>query len=102
MTTYKIPVTPDPQKFSITLGGLDYQVLLTYKNTLEGGWVIDFSDGAGVPLVSGVPLVTGVDILSPHKHLGFKGAMSIQPLADNQPPTFDNLGLETFLIWTTT
>jgi len=102
MPRYKIPLTSDPQQFSITLGGIDYLVLLTYKNVNEGGWVIDISDKIGNVLVSGIPLVTGTDILSPHGHLGFKGGLSIETSDPSSPvPTFENLGIDTLLIWTT-
>ena len=104
MPSYKIPLLPTPQRFTITLGGLDYQILLTYKNVTEGGWVIDVADNAGVPMLAGIPLVTGTDVLGQHKHLGFGGALSIQPKDTNVAavPTFTDLGIDTQLIWTTT
>lgn len=103
MPRYEIPLTPDPQRFPITLGGIDYQILVTYKNVLEGGWVIDIADKQGVNLVAGIPLVTGVDILGQHKHLGFKGSLTLESSDNSNPvPTFENLGIFVFLIWTTT
>ena len=102
MAVYEIPLTPNPQRFRISLGGVVYQMLLTYKNVVGGGWVIDIADSAGNPMVAGIPLVTGVDLLSPHRHLGFTGGLTVLPKADKLPPTFENLGVETFLLWTTT
>ena len=103
MSRYRIPLTPDPQQFSITLGGVDYRILVTYKNVTEGGWVVDIADKNGINLVAGIPLVTGIDILGQHKHLGFKGNLTVESSDTSNPvPTFKNLGIATFLIWTTT
>lgn len=103
MPSYYIPLTPEPQRFLITLGGIDYQILLTYKNVTEGGWVIDIADKTGVNLVAGLPLITGADILGQHQHHGFKGSLTIESSDGlDHIPTFDNLGIDTLLIWTTT
>jgi hypothetical protein len=41
MAVYKIPLTPNPQRFTINLGGTEYGVILRYRNFLERVTVID-------------------------------------------------------------
>lgn len=99
--TYEIPVTPNPQTFSITLSGIDYNVQILWNDAAQC-WVIDFADANNIPIVSGIPLVTGVDLLGPYTDLKFKGKLFVQ--TDNnlaEPPTFDNLGITGHLYWVT-
>lgn len=99
---YEIPLSPKPQRFTISLGAVAYQFTVKYQNTTEGGWALDIADNTGSPLVMGIPLVTGVDLLGQYAHLGFAGRLWVQTA--NNPdavPTFDNLGTESFLFWVT-
>ena len=64
---YVIPLTPEPQRFSIVLA----------------------ADAEGVPLVSGIPLVAGCDLLEPYAYLGLGGALL---LSGDEPPSPDTLG----------
>lgn len=99
---YKIPLSPNPQRFVITLGGIDYQLKLVYRNVSEGGWVLDIADARGTPIVNGVPLTTGADLLHQYKHLGFGGRLWVQGAIDpDAVPTFDGLGVDSFLFWVT-
>lgn len=102
MSIYEIPLTPDPQVFTITLSGTVYQLTVQYRNIDQGGWVLDIADNAGNPIVQGIPLVTGADLLSQYKHLGFAGGLYVQT-TDNPDavPTFDNLGTGAHLYWVT-
>lgn len=94
MRYFEIPLTPaKPQKFGITLAGIEYRMTLKYRNTAQGGWVLDIADSNKTPIVDGIPLVTGADLLAQYKHLGFKGRLYVQTRDDpNAVPTFDNLG----------
>lgn len=91
-TAYEIPLSPQPQRFSISLGGQDYQ--LTWRWNVAGGcWNLTVADSLGNALVSNIPVVTGLDLLAPHRHLGIPGAIVVQ--TDNDPdvvPTLVNLG----------
>jgi hypothetical protein len=100
---FKIPLqVGTPQKFTITLGQVDYQLTLQYRNVAEGGWILDISDTVGNPIVQGIPLVTGVDLLAQYRHLGFTGRLWVQTLSDpDAVPTFDNLGNDGLLYWVT-
>ncbi len=99
---FQIPLTPNPQRFTVTLSGITYVIVLKYQNTEEGGWVLDIFDAASVPIVCGVPLVTGVNLLEQYPHLGFGGRMWVQTLSNpDAAPTFDNLGTESILFWVT-
>lgn len=99
MAAYEIPLSPNPQVFSITLGAKDYRLRLTYQNVAEGGWVVDIADPTtGADLVTGIPLVTGADIISPYPDAGIAGALYVATDGDpDAVPTFDNLGVASHL-----
>jgi len=93
MAVYEIPLSPTPQRFSITLAGVEYQLVVRWVDALEGGWAIDIGDSNGAPIVSGAPLVTGVDLLAQYKYLNFGGQLIVQTdHSVDAVPTFDNLG----------
>jgi len=99
---FTIPLTADPQSFKITLSGVDYRMTLTYKNTDQGGWVLDIADASAAPIVSGIPLVTGADLLAQYGHFGFGGQLWVQTTQNpDAVPTFDNLGTDAILYWVT-
>lgn len=102
MSIYEIPLTPDPQSFTITLGGIEYRLTVQYRNTDQGGWVLDIADNAGNPIIQGTPMVTGCNLLAQYRHLGFTGGLYVQT-TDNPDavPTFDNLGTDAHLYWVT-
>lgn len=102
MATFKIPLSPKPQRFTITLGGVDYRMTVSYKNVPEGGWVLDVATLEDAPIVSGIPLVTGANLLEQYAHLGIAGRLFVQTATDpDAVPTFANLGTESFLFWVT-
>ena len=102
MAIYEIPLTADPQHFSIVLGGISYRITLLWRDPAPG-WVIDIADSAGAPLVQGVPLVTGANLLEQYGHLGFKGGLHVQTDNDaDAAPTLDNLGTTSHLYFATT
>lgn len=81
-----------PQTMTLTLGGLQYFLRLTW---CEPGlfWVVDIADQNEVPIARGLPLVTGHDLLAQYRHLGIPGSLTVQ--TDHNPdavPTFHNLG----------
>jgi len=99
---FEIPLSPSPQRFNITLSGIEYQLTLAYRNSNQGGWVLDIADKQGVVIVAGIPLVTGADLLAQYRHLGFAGRLWCQgTIVSEDVPTFDNLGTESLLIWVT-
>jgi hypothetical protein len=93
MTPYEIPLSPEPQAFSIVLADKTYRLRLLWCKESQC-WSLDIRDIQGVELLLGVPLVTGVNLLAQHPHLGIGGALLVQ--TDHDPdvvPTFDNLGV---------
>jgi len=92
-TTYEIPLSPSPQRFSIQLSGVTYFLTLTYRDAIMGGWIIDIADVDEVPIASGIPLTTSRDLLEPFGYLGIGGELWVATDADQYAtPTFDNLG----------
>lgn len=99
---FTIPLAPTPQRFGITLGGVDYRLTTQYRNAPEAGWTLDIADNSDQPIVQGIPLVTGANLLEQYPHLGFGGRLFVQTLDDpDLPPTFNNLGTESFVFWVT-
>lgn len=101
-TYFEIPLTPEPQTFSIVLGGNTYRVSLIWRENEQAGWVMDLADINNVPLVCGIPLVTGQNLLMQYSYLGFGGAMAV--ISDGDPfvvPTRDTLGVSSRLYFIT-
>lgn len=94
MNVLRLPLSPQPQLFSITLGQQTYNVVLKW-NPVANCWVLDFSDENSDPIVQGIPLVTGADLLEQFGYLNFGGKLIAQ--TDNnvsQPPNFNDLGTD--------
>lgn len=94
----EIPLSAQPQKFDITLNGIEYG--LTFKYHPYTGWVMDIADETGSPILQGAPLVTGADLLDQFEYLGIGGNGGMQVQSDFNPndvPTFDNLGTTSHL-----
>ncbi|WP_431207513.1 phage baseplate plug family protein [Burkholderia cepacia] len=103
MTTfYEIPLTPDPQTFTVTLSGVIYRLTVQYRAAGGTGWILDVADANGNPMVNGIPLVTGTDLLGQYAYLGFGGRLWVQGAASpDDVPTFDDLGVGSHLFWVT-
>ncbi|HDR9029889.1 TPA: hypothetical protein QDB14_004111 [Burkholderia vietnamiensis] len=99
---YEIPLTPDPQTFTITLSGVDYRLTVQYRKAAGAGWILDIADSNDNPLVNGIPLVTGVDLLDQYAHLGLGGRLWVQGAENaDDVPTFDDLGVGSHVFWVT-
>ena len=99
MTTYAVPLSPSPKKFSIFLSGTEFNLTFTWCGPANC-WIMDIADVNDVPLLEGVPLVTGADLLAQFGYVGVYGQMIAQ--TDNDPgavPTFDNLGITSQLYY---
>ncbi len=91
-----------PQTFSITLGGVSYNLTLQYRSDPEGGWILDIADQSDNPILQGIPLVTGTNLLAQYAYLGLNGALYCQTSTDpDAVPTFDNLGSDGLIYWVT-
>lgn len=102
MATYEIPLSPEHQRFAITLAGVEYQLRVTYRDAVEAGWILDINDSSGSPLVCGIPLITGADLLGQLQYLGIGGQLWVATDGDpDAVPTFDNLGTLSHLYFIT-
>lgn len=94
----EIPLTPDNQKFLVTIGGLVCTMSLIWRDV--AGWTLDVMDSGGNALMTGLPVLTGVDLISQHPDLGIKGRLVV--VTDNDAPgetTKNNLGVKSHLIF---
>jgi hypothetical protein len=95
---FEIPLTPTPQKFGITLGGVDYILTVTWEAVPDGGWVLSIADSSNRPIINGIKMVTGANLLAGYEYLGLTGTLAVQTDHDTDAlPTFDNLGLTSHL-----
>ena len=100
MNIHRIPVTPTPQIFNITLAGREYRITVRWNTAPEGGWWLDIaSPDKGEPIVLGIPIVTGVDLLEPYEHLGIGGGIICWSGSSDAEPTYENLGVENSLLF---
>lgn len=101
-TTYEIPLSAEPQSFTISLAGIEYKLRVVYADVAEGGWVVDIADVSGNPIVAGIPLVTGHDLLEQYAYLGLGGQLVVATDGDpDAVPTFANLGTTSHLYFIT-
>lgn len=95
MKTIEIPLTPEPQTFSITFGTKTYRLRFAYTKWPEAGWLLDISDDQGNALVCGIPLVTGLNLLAPYAYLDIPALLYVVNKKDPfMPPEFNNLGTD--------
>jgi hypothetical protein len=92
MTPYEIPLSPQPQTFTIALVGVLYRMSTRWCGAMDA-WVLDIYGQDELPLVLGIPLVTGTDLLGQYKHLGIGGSIVVQTLGNvEKVPGFADLG----------
>jgi len=90
---FEIPLSPSPQRMSISLDGTTYQLVFTWCSP-SASWTLDILAADNTPLILGIPLVTGADLLAQYEYIGIRGKLIVQTDHDTQAtPTFDNLGL---------
>ncbi|ORJ20051.1 hypothetical protein BS639_17210 [Rouxiella silvae] len=98
MTANEIPLSPDNQKFSITLNSVSYRMNIIWRDT--PGWVMDLQDSSGVNLIAGIPLVTGADLLGQYGYLGLGFSLLVMCDDDTQEyPTKTDLGTGSHLYY---
>lgn len=95
MATSEIPLTPDNQKFSVTLAGVSYQMSVIWRAAF---WCLDLLDNSGTTLIAGIPLITDADLLEQYNYLGLGFSLYVvcdDPAAEN--PTETDLGIDSHL-----
>lgn len=101
MSTFEIPLISLPQKFSVSLAGVSYNMTLRW---CEPGqfWGLDIMDQGDTPILTGVPLITGGDLLDGYDYLNFGGQLIVTTDYDKgAPPTSSNLGTQSHLYFVT-
>lgn len=98
-TLFEIPLTPGlHQRFSVSLAGELYIMVLRYREVGGAGWVLDMLNPDGTYLFAGKPLTTGRDLLEQFAYLSIGGALVVQSDADpTAVPTFENIGATSHL-----
>jgi hypothetical protein len=103
---FTIPLQPArSQTFRVTLQSIEYTFKLAW-NAVAQIWILDIYDALGTtPIIRGVPLVTGTDLLGQFAYLQVAAhavlmALSVGPaVSPDEPPTFNNLGIDGQLIY---
>ena len=79
MTISEIPLSPENQRFSISVAGQSLQMAVTGV-LLSGVWILWIA--AVRDLIKGIPLITGADLLAQYRYLGL--GFSLYVGCDNQ------------------
>lgn len=100
MGAVEIPLTPQAQKFTITLAETIYRMRVTYNDSEAGGWVLDIGANDGTLILAGLPLVAGTDLLAQHAHLQFGGKLVLtSDRGAGETPGYADLGLTSHLFF---
>ena len=92
MTKFEIPLSPEPQTFSITLAGVEYNLTLVW-NVKSNCWQLNIDDVNGIRILSNIPLVCGSNLLEQFDYLVFGGQLIAETDSElTTPPTFENIG----------
>lgn len=98
-----LPVTNQPEKFTISLSGTNYILVSRWNAADEGGWIVDFYDQDNNPLIMNIPLVNGANLLEQYTYTGIPGLLYVSVDGDDYGvPTIDNLGDGSDLLYETT
>lgn len=95
---YQIPLQPYAQSLTVTLNNTKYQLVTQYRNTVNGGWIMDINDQYGNSIIAGMALVTGVDLLQQYYSFGIGGGLFLVPDVGDAAPGYADLGV-TCQLW---
>lgn len=100
LQVFRIPLTPEPQRFNITLKEQALIMQVRWNHECES-WVFDMFEGeTETQILLNMPLVTGVDLLSQHQHLNFSGSLVVATDGSvDTEPALENLGEESNLYY---
>lgn len=100
---FEIPLKASvPQTFLVTLSGVEYRFTLQWREMMAACWLLDIADSAGNSLVAGIPLLPGENLLRQYTDKNFGGELwVITDGSPSTPPTFDNLGIASRLLYIT-
>jgi hypothetical protein len=97
-SAFDLPVQPYPMIFGISVRDVSYGFRTQYRETPEGGWLMDLMDGNALPLARGIPLVSGLDLMYQFNHLNLGFALVTLCLDGRTTPTYESLGIEDRLV----
>jgi hypothetical protein len=98
----ELPLINIPQRFTISLSGVDYIIVSRWNDALESGWILDFYDADNNPLIMNIPLVTGANLLEQYAYIGIPGLIYVVADGDDYAvPTLENLGDGSYVLYET-
>ena len=95
MAVSEIPLSPENQRFSISVAGQSLQMAVTWRTAF---WCLDIMDSTGTDLIKGIPLITGANLLAQYRYLGLGFSLYVNcddPANDN--PTQTDFGIKSHL-----
>lgn|SRR3954467_415544 len=95
---FELPVQPFPVIFEVAARDIVHEIRTQYRETPEGGWIVDIFDADKNPKVMGIPLVVGLDLLYQYNHLNLGFALVVLCLHGRTTPTYESLGREDRLL----
>lgn len=95
MAISEIPLSPENQKFSISLAGASFQMSITWRAEF---WCLDLMDGSEAMIIAGIPLITGYDLLAQYGYLNLGFSLYIVcDIEGQENPTQFDLGVASHL-----
>lgn len=96
----EIPLVAGPQRFSVRLNDVIYQMRITWNDADMGGYFFDLGAEDGTPLIAGHPLVTGANLLGQYGYLEVGGKLVVTTdRGAGDLPTYDGLGATSHLFF---
>ena len=90
MIIREIPLQPNSQTLTISIGGTTYILTVMWRGT---GYILDIFDSAQNPIATGISLVTGADLLAQLDYLGISGKwIIVTDINPSDVPTYTSLG----------
>lgn len=99
MAFYEIPLSTGAQSFTVNLGGIQYRMTLTYRNSVGGGWFLDMQRVDETDAILGIPLLIGIDLLRNYEHKGFGHLVALLDSGAKAEPSFEDMGSTIRLYW---
>lgn len=96
MTISEIPLQPQNQTFSATIGGTIFKMTIMWRIDC---WYLDIYSTDGSLIVGSIPLVTGADLIGQYSYLNLGFSLFVVCDAQGQDyPTENDLGTISHLL----